>query len=120
MTDAQWVFVLATLYNVGKAGAHATRGIGMPTSETMSWARTPMIDGLPLSDLYHAFSGVQWLLVLAVCNRVWGHDWMWWVPAAIVWGTIWPASKLLKGLSIRRAIMEAWYVQIVVCLKRKV
>ena len=120
MTDAQWVFVLAFLYNVGKAGAHATRGIGMSTSESMSWARTPLVDGLPISDLYHAFSGIQWLLVVAVCIRAWGHDPIWWVPAIAAWGTVWPLSKRLKGLSMRDAMLEAWYIQIVVCIKRKV
>ena len=75
------------------------------------------IEGLPLSDWYHAFSGVQWLLVLCVCDHKYRHDsWtaaLWWVASLVLWGTIWPLSKLLKGLTLRQAVQEAWYMQIV-------
>lgn len=111
MSEAATLFVLALLYNVGKSGAHATR--------YQSWARKPLIEGLPLSDLYHAFSGIQWLLVLAACLHTWGLDLTWWVPAVLAWGTVWPLSKTLKGLTLRQAMHEAWYVQISKSLWRR-
>jgi hypothetical protein len=98
------VFVLALLYNIGKAGAHATR--------YRPWARQPLVRGLPISDVYHAFSGVQWFFVLPVCYWAWGNDGAWWALSLVAWGTVWPLSKLLKGLGWREALRECWYLQL--------
>jgi len=116
LTDVQWVFLLALLYNVGKSGAHATR---IP-ARGREWVRKPLF-GVALFDLYHAFSGIQWLLVLAVCWRAYGPPllapWPWtvsmpWVASLLAWGLVWPLSKALKGLTVRQALLEAWYVQL--------
>ena len=120
MSEALLAFILGTLYNVGKAGAHATRGIGHQADPQMSWARTPLIEGLPISDLYHAFSGTQWLFVGYYVSAAYGCDWMWYALSAVVWGTVWPLSKRLKGLSFREGIMESWYVQIYTCIATRV
>jgi len=116
LTDVQWVFCLALLYNVGKSGAHATR---YPPANR-AWVRHPLF-GCALLDLYHAFSGIQWLLVLAVCWRAYGSPLVapWpWVASLLAWGLIWPASKWFKGLTLRQALIEAWYVQILTLLWR--
>jgi len=117
MTDAAWVFTLALLYNVGKAGAHATR---ITTTRSRVDGRAPLIQGFALSDLYHGFSGIQWPLVLWVCWAHFGTDLRWWVACAVAWGLIWPASKWLKGLGLREALAEAWYVQIAVIVVSRV
>jgi len=119
VTAAETVFLLALLYNIGKAGAHATRGIGQVQEESMSWARTPLIEGLPISELYHGLSGVQWLLVLYACSDAWGTSIAWWAPSLACWGTIWPLSKLLKGLTLRQAIFETFYMQFIMFVWRR-
>jgi hypothetical protein len=111
--DGLLVFLLATLYNVGKSGAHATRVV---TSRSRVHGRTPLIEGLPISDLYHGFSGASWPIVLYVCVDKWGVLSWWWIAAAVTWGLIWPASKWLKGLTLRETLREPWYVQIVVAV----
>jgi len=109
--DPWVVFLMATLYNVGKSGAHATR--------FRAWARRPFLPGLALSDTYHLFSGLEWAAVLPYCWVAWGAG-GWWIAAALVWGLVWPLSKLLKGLGWREAILEACYIQVFTALKRRI
>ncbi len=113
--DPAVVFLAATLYNVGKAGAHATRY----PPPARAWVRKPLIPGLPISDLYHMFSGLEWAAVLPYCWVAWGAG-GWWILGLLTWGTVWPASKLLKGLGWREALSEAWYVQIFTAIRRAV
>ena len=102
--DPWVVLLMATLYNVGKAGAHATRD--------RKWARRPLISGLPISDAYHAFSGLEWAAVVPYCWVAWAASWMW-ALAAVIWGAVWPLSKRLKypTMSWPDIMREAWYVQ---------
>jgi hypothetical protein len=108
-SEAVTVFVLATLYNVGKAGAHATR---IYTSRSRVKGRCPLIEGLPISDLYHGFSGLSWFIVLYACIEAWGCWSWWWVVAMVTWGLVWPLSKWMKGLTLAETLREPWYVQI--------
>jgi hypothetical protein len=103
------VLALVLLHNVGKAGTHALR--------YAAWARQPLIEGLPISDLYHGLSGSMWLLVAYVCVVGFGSDWLYWTAAVVGCGIIWPVSKLFKPvggrtLTIREALLETWYMQL--------
>jgi len=102
----EWAaFLILALHEVGKSLSHSLRH--------EEWARQPLIAGLPISDVYHACSGVQWLAVLYAGLCAWGLSWEWWAACAAVWGTIWPLSKIPKGLTLKEAINETWYMQLI-------
>ena len=117
MNDRLLVLLLVTLYGAGKALDHALRD--------RSWARVPLISGLPLSDLYHACSGSTWLLALWACDVGWGAPWeagwRWWLAMLGLQAVIWPASKLLKydDPTWQDVLAECWWVQIAVTLYRR-
>ena len=107
--------VLVLLHEAGKAGTHALRD--------RQWARQPLVPDLPISDVYHLCSGVQWLCVGWICLCAWGVPWgpcwSYWLAAVVGSGIIWPASKALKypGLTfrgwLRKAFLETWYMQLI-------
>ena len=109
--DALEVFLLAAIFHIGKSCSHATR--------SKEWARVEHIEGLPISDWYHMFSGLSLLAVTWACARTWGDDVPLWICALLLWGTLWPLSKLLKGLTLREAIKEAWYTQLVALFRSR-
>jgi len=103
------VLGILALHETGKAFTHSLRDAG--------WAREPLYRGLPISDFYHACSGVQRLAVLFAGWCAWGLSWGWWLAAVLIWGTIWPLSKIPKGLTLREAMRETWYWQLFTWLR---
>lgn len=98
------VLLILALHETGKALTHSLRDVG--------WAREPLYRDLAISDVYHACSGVQWLAVLFAGWCAWGLSWGWWLACVLIWGTVWPLSKIPKGLTLRQAMRETWYVQL--------
>jgi len=101
--------ILVCLNQLGKAGTHATR---IP-ARGFEWVREPLIKGLAITDLYHVFSALEWPFLLFACWSYWGLSIEYWAAAIIIWGTIWPLSKILKGLTVIEAFHETWYMQII-------
>ena len=104
MTIEVYTLAALLLHEAGKAGTHALRD--------QAWARRPLVEGLPITDAYHALSGAQWpaMALLAWCG--FGLAWGWWLAAVAAFGLLWPISKLGKGLTLREGLAECWYIQI--------
>ena len=99
---------------VGKSATHALKN-----ADHTHWARRPIGPGLALTDFYHIMSGVEWLLILYVGWAHWGFDPWWWMALLVTTGIVWPLSKALKGLTWRQAILEAWYMQLILWPTRR-
>ena len=98
--------VLALLHLVGKGLTHQM--------QDREWARTPLIEGLPISDLYHACSGCMWPVIGWMAWQIWGADWRWWIVGLVLGGLLWPLTKWEKAQTIgwRAVLAEAWWLQI--------
>lgn len=106
MTDAATFLALALLHLVAKGLTHQLKD--------RDWARTPLIEGLPISDWYHVCSGLMWPVFAWMAWRVWGPAWSWYALGLVLGGLLWPLTKWEKAPAIgwRGILAEAWYVQI--------
>lgn len=97
---------LALLHLVAKGLTHQVKG--------RDWARRPLIEGLPISDWYHIYSGAMWPVFGWMAWRVWGADWHWYVVGLVLGGLLWPLTKWEKAPAIGWGgiIREAWWWQL--------